>query len=103
MSALAIIVTEPDRIDAALRLAAAAAALSRPVAMLFDGSAVTSLRHGVAPELLTDAMALGVRVTACQTGLAAAGMQADALASGVDTGGMVGFLAEQAGAQVVLA
>jgi peroxiredoxin family protein len=48
-------------------------------------------------------MALGVRVTACQTGLAAAGMNADALASGIDTGGMVGFLAEQAGAQVVLA
>ncbi len=103
MSALAIIVTDPDRIDAALRLAAAAAALSRRVAMLFDGGAVTALRHGVAPDLLGDAMALGVRVTACQTGLAAAGMSADTLASGIDTGGMVGFLAEQAGAQVLMA
>lgn len=103
MSALAIIVTVPDRADAALRLAAAAAALARPVAMLFDGAAVACLRHGTAPALLGDAMALGVRVTACQTGLADAGLHAGQLASGVDTGGMVGFLAEHAGAQLVMA
>jgi intracellular sulfur oxidation DsrE/DsrF family protein len=103
VSALAIIVSDSARIDTALRLAAAAAALARPVAMLFDGAAVASLRHGTAPPLLADAMALGVRVTACQTGLADVGLHADQLAGGVDTGGMVGFLAAQSGAQLVLA
>ena len=97
---LAIIVGAPGpRAATALTLAAAAAALGRPVAMLFDGAGVAALAE---PGLAT-ALELGVRVIACQTGMAEAGISAAGLPHGVETGGMVGFLAQTGDAQLLLA
>lgn len=98
---LAIVVGDGTNPATALRLAAAAAALGRDVAMLFDGASVSAL---VAPDaLLATALDLGVRVVACQTGLADAGLTAADLPPGVVTGGMVGFVAAAADAQLLLA
>ncbi len=98
---LAIIVGEGAAPATALSLAAAAAALGRDVAMLFDGGSVAAL---VAPdERLTAALDLGVRIVACQSGLAACNLPAEALPAGIETGGMVGFLAQMADAQLLLA
>ncbi len=98
---LAIVVGEGANPATALRLAAAAAALGRDVAMLFDGASVRGL---VAPDaLLATALDLGVRVVACQTGLADAGLSAAALPPGVVTGGMVSFVAAAGDGQIVLA
>jgi len=52
---------------------------------------------------LTTALDLGVRVVACQSGLADAGLGATDLPAGVVTGGMVSFLAAAGDAQIVLA
>ncbi|QYE35066.1 DsrE family protein [Polymorphobacter sp. PAMC 29334] len=98
---LAIVVSEAGpRLATALTLAAAAAALGRDVSMLFDGASVAVL----APPgpLLGTALELGVRMTACQTGLADAGIDAARLPSGVATGGMIGFLAALGDAQLLL-
>lgn len=103
LTPLAIIITDHKRVTAALRLAAAAAALSRRVALLFDAAAVTALAHSTTPPLLAELIALGIPVTACQTGLADTGLHAGDLACGIQTGGMVGFLAENADAQIILA
>ncbi len=101
-NALAIIVSAAGpRLTTALTLAASAAALGRRVAILFDGSSVAALT--VADPLLGTAIDLGVAVTACQTGLADAGLTAGALPAGVVTGGMVGFLASVGDAQILLA
>ena len=102
MPALAIVVAEPGpRLVTALRVAAAAAALGRDVVLLFDGASVGAL---ASPDpLLATALDLGVRVVACQTGLADAGMTAAALPPGVTTGGMVSFLAQAGDAQLLLA
>ncbi len=101
MTPLAVIVSGRDRLAAALGVAAAAAALGRDVAMLFDGGSVTALFD--ADPALSIALDLGVRITACQTGLADAGLAASLLPDGVETGGMVGFLRTHADAQWLLA
>ncbi len=99
---LAIVVGEAGpRLATALTLAAAAAALGRDVTMLFDGASVTAL---VAPDAaLATALDLGVRVVACQSGLADAGIAAADLPPGVVTGGMVSFVAAAGDAQLLLA
>lgn len=71
--------------------------------MLFDGASVVALARTSPDPLLTAALGLGVRVTACQTGLAAAKLLPGDLIDGVDTGGMVGFLANAGDARIVLA
>lgn len=99
---LAIIVSEAGpRLATALLLAAAAAALGREVAMLFDGASITALL--TPDERLRSALDLGVRVVACQSGLADAGLSAADLPTGIVTGGMVSFLAAAGDAQIVLA
>lgn len=99
---LAIVVAEAGpRLDTALTLAAAAAALGREVTMLFDGASVAALVPPADP-LLAAALGLGVRVTACQTGCAAAGLALADLVDGVEPGGMVGFLAQAGAAQLLL-
>ena len=101
MTPLAIIVGETADPATALALAAAAAALGRDVAMLFDGASVAVL---TAPDArLAAALDLGVRVVACQSGLAALGLSAAILPAGVAAGGMVGFVAQAGAAQIVLA
>lgn len=99
---LAIVVAEAGpRLATALTLAAAAAALGREVTMLFDGASVAALVPPADP-LLAAAQELGVAVTACQTGLAAAGLALGDLVAGVEAGGMVGFLQRAGAAQLVL-
>lgn len=98
MTALAIVVAgaDPDRARTALTIAAAAAALGRDVAMLFDGASVATL-----PDLgepLATALGLGVRITACATGLADRGIVPP---DGLDSGGMVGFLSVNAAAHLL--
>ena len=102
LTALAIVVADAGpRLATALTLAASAAALGRTVAILFDGASVAAL---AAPDpLLAAALDLRVAVTACQTGLADAGLTAADLPRGVVTGGMVGFLAQVGDAQLLLA
>ena len=107
MTPLAIIVTEPAgaRLLGALTLAAAAAALGRDVAMLFDGGSVVALGPAAEPGIaaaLATARDLGVSITACQSGLAAAGLAATALPEGTVGGGMIGFLAAHVDAQLLL-
>ena len=102
MRGLAVVIgADGARLPTALTLIAAAAALGREVAVLFDGASVTAL---VAPDaLLAAALDLGVRIVACQSGLAEAGIAATSLPPGVVTGGMVSFLVEAGDAQIVLA
>lgn len=104
---LAIIVAEPAgaRLLTALTLAAAAAALGRNVAILFDGGSVVALGPAAEPGIaaaIATARDLGVAMTACQSGLAAAGLGADTLPEGAVAGGMISFLQAHADAQLLL-
>jgi predicted peroxiredoxin len=98
---------DPGRLHAALSVAAAWAALDRPARIFLQAEAVALLRASpgeeegrrreagmpALAELLEESLALGVSVTACQSGLALAGPSAEDLPAGVDTGGLVDFLA----------
>jgi predicted peroxiredoxin len=106
---LNIVVAGEDeaRLHAALSVAAAWAALDRPARIFLQSEAVALLRAppreaergrseaGIPTlaDLLEEAIALGASVTACQSGLALAGLSAADLPPGVDTGGLVDFLA----------
>jgi predicted peroxiredoxin len=98
---------DPGRLHAALSVAAAWAALDRRARIFLQAEAVALLRAptsekdrarseagipGLA-DLLEEAIALGASVTACQSGLALTGLAASDLPAGVDTGGLVDFLA----------
>lgn len=106
-----------DRLHAGLSLAAASAALGRSVAIYLHADAVRLLDPGLnwaedvrfaavgspaIAELLASAMELGVRITACQTGLALTGLPADALPEGVEPGGLVDFLGQARDAEIAL-
>jgi predicted peroxiredoxin len=119
MRGLTIIVagTDPARLRGALELAAAWAALDRPACIFLQAEAVELLR--TAPddgdkrrreaglpgiqELLEEGLALGVKAIACQSGLALAGLSAEDLPAGVETGGLVDLLSRRAEDQLVLA
>jgi len=93
MRGLTLIVTTADaeRWGAALTLAAASAALGARTRLYLHEGAVALL---AAPEpRLALAIESGAAVIACQTGLIDAGLSADALPDGVETGGMVALLA----------
>lgn len=117
---LAIIFSAADhaRLHAGLTLACSVAALDGAVALFFHGESVAALapgRHwqgdvplvaaGIPPivTLLASANDLGVAVMACQSGLHLCGLSAAALADGVETGGMIAFLAGAQNAEIVLA
>jgi predicted peroxiredoxin len=104
-----MIVTTADaeRFRGALVVAAAQAALGGAASIFLQLDAVALLRaaavaprdaaHGAAglPTLaaqLDDALGLGVVMTACQTGMALAGLSAGELPDGVGAGGPVAFL-----------
>jgi len=108
---LALVLPEAShaRLHTALTLACAAAALGRPVRLFFHGESVAALQPGrhwhgdeiygaaglpSVAELIENALGLGARVMACQTGLQLCGLSAGSLAEGVETGGMIAFLAD---------
>lgn len=112
---LSIVVAGTDavRLHAALSVASAWAALDRPARIFLQAEAAGLLagldsheggegQPGLR-ELLTESLALGVSVTACQTGLALCGLSAQQLPDGVETGGLVGFLAERGEDQLMIA
>lgn len=90
MRGLTIVVLTADvaRWDAALALSASHAALRAQTRLYLHDAAVRLIGSGSG---WPTALELGVRVIACQTGLAAAGM---ALPECVDAGGLVSLLAE---------
>lgn len=119
MQGLTIIVASADeeRFRSALEVAAANAALDRTTRLFLQGAAASLLRAAPAvPEdirdpagmpslaqLLEEALALGASVTVCQSGLALAGMRADQLPEGVETGGLVELLASGRTHQLLMA
>ena len=103
---LALIIAEAReaRIDAALSLACAAAAMGREVRLFFHGESVAAL---VSPSeriagLLDGARELGIPAMACQTGLDTAALAAADLPQGVETGGLIAFLAASGDAQLTV-
>lgn len=95
------------RLHGGLSVAVSAAALGRPVHIFFQGLAVRALvsdrpwpedsaarDKGVAAikELFAQAAELGIALTACESGLHLAGLTANALPPGIETGGLIGFL-----------
>ena len=106
-----------DRLHATLSLASAAAALGREVEIFLHAGAVAVLREGVRFDgdaalvaagvptiagLIETALALGVGITACQSGLALTGMDAGWLNPAIRAGGLVDFLGRNADAELVL-
>ena len=119
MQGLTIIVAGPDeeRFRSALEVAAANAALDRTTRVFLQGAAASLLRFSPAQveepqgtqgtpslaQLLEEALALGASVTVCQSGLALAGMRADQLPEGVETGGLVELLVSGRTHQLLMA
>ena len=116
---LALVIGSSDgpRLHAALSLAAAAAALGRPVALYFHGEAVAALAVDsrfvgderlaatgmpTVADLVDTVLALGVGITACQSGLALTGLEAKRLMAGVDAGGLVEFLGRHSDWELLL-
>ncbi len=111
MSIVRIIAASADgqRFYAALETAMASAALGRGARIFLQGEAVALLRRPVRyagddarkaagqPDLagmIEEADAMGVTVSACQTGMAMVGMTAKDIDERVKTIGLVSFLAE---------
>jgi predicted peroxiredoxin len=109
MRGLTIVVAEASgpRFRTTLTMAAAQAALGGRARLFLDGGAVALLRPPVADpaddlhtaagmpalaELLAEALAIGVEIIACQSGLALTGTDAATLEPRIGYGGMVGML-----------
>jgi predicted peroxiredoxin len=114
MPGLTVILASADaeRARAGLEVAAANAALGQPTHMFVQGVAARllgELDRAAAPGaptlgmLLEEAMALGVTVTVCQSGLALAGLRADCLPPGIETGGLIGLLSGAGESQLLMA
>lgn len=90
--AILVVTADRERWHAALAIAQANAALGRTTALYLHESAVAllSVQDGAA----ADAIAMGVRIIACQSGLAALGIGLDSLPFDIEAGGLVSFLAE---------
>jgi predicted peroxiredoxin len=109
---------EPSRFHAALSVAAASVAAGSPTRLYLHGDAVALLGSPlVAPEddryhaaglptlaqMLGEALGLGVRLICCQTGLALAGLGADAIDPQIEVGGLVGLFATLGDDRLVMA
>ena len=109
MRELRIIVATADaeRLRGALVVASAQAALGGAASIFLQLDAVSLLRPPIVASqdethraaglptlamLIEEAAALGVSLSACQTGLALSGLDAAELPSGVDVGGPIAFL-----------
>jgi|GEM_PF-3141358 intracellular sulfur oxidation DsrE/DsrF family protein len=104
MPGLLLIVTQAkgERFEAALELAAAAAALGRPVAVLLRGPAVLAVRRAGRVRAFDLLFELGARVSLCQTAMAAHGVTAADLPTGVAATGLVALLAGRADWQLAI-
>lgn len=89
---LLIATADPERFRMALTLASASAALGGRTRVYFHEAAVALI--GTSEPLIATAIETGATLIACQTGLAIAGMEAGDLPEGVETGGLVGLLAD---------
>ena len=89
---LLIATADPARLRAALTLASASAALGGRTRVYFHEEAVPLL--ATPDPLIATAIETGAALIACQTGLAAAGLSAEQLPEGVETGGLIGLLAD---------
>ena len=108
---------DAERFHAALSLAAANAALGKRSRLFLQGEAAALLRSGPAPldaarsangvptiaDLLAEAVALGVEVIACQSGLALAGLSAEELPDHVTTSGLVALLSTRDDDELMMA
>ncbi|PXA87278.1 peroxiredoxin [Nostoc sp. 3335mG] len=107
MRGLTVIVTRPEALRAGLELAAANAALGGRARLFAQGEAVATLAQPMysphdedyraaglptLAELFEEALALGVAIIACQSGLALMGVTADMLDARLAFGGPVGVL-----------
>ena len=92
---LLIATADPARLRVALTLASANAALGGRTRVYFHEEAVPLLATG--DPLIATAIETGATLIACQTGLAAAKLSADELPAGVETGGLIGLLADLGG------
>jgi predicted peroxiredoxin len=104
---LILAVPEPSRFHAALSVAAASAATGAATRLYLHGDAVALLASPVSQDdgryhaaglptlalMLGEALGLGVTLICCQTGLALAGLEADAIDPQIEVGGLVGLLA----------
>ncbi|MGJ8537270.1 MAG: DsrE family protein [Parasphingopyxis sp.] len=99
--------TDPERFYTALSVAAAHAATGAGTQIFLEGRAVALLaerspapgdgdRHAnglpTLAEIREEATHLGVRLIACQGGMALAGLAIDALGPDVEAGGLVGLM-----------
>jgi predicted peroxiredoxin len=117
---LAVIFAEANhaRLHGGLSLALAAAALGRPVRLFFQGEAVCALQVGrqwagdksyrsgglaTLADLLEQARGLGLPLMACESGLHLCGLSAPGLVDGIETGGMVAFLADARSDELLMA
>ena len=106
---LTIILTshDPERYYSALAIAAAHAATGESTQIFFEGCAVSVLaetspapgdanRHAnglpTLAEIRYESTHLGVRLIACQGGMALAGLKIDQLGPEVESGGLVGLM-----------
>ncbi len=107
MRGLTILVagSDPTRFHAALSLAAAQAALGARARLHLQGKAVALLRLPARDdptaaglpsliELRTEAVALGVELTACQSGLALADVGFADLPEGIQASGLIELLTD---------
>ncbi|MBV7257345.1 DsrE family protein [Pacificimonas sp. WHA3] len=109
--------TQP-RLHAALSLAVASAALGRAVAIFFQGSAVAALEAGrvwpadaahraagspTIADLFANAREMEIGIGACETGIHLANLSADRLIPGVETTGLIAFLAAHGDDEIVMA
>ena len=119
MRGLTLVLAEPSatRLRTALTMALAAQALGGRVRLFVDAEAVPvvagPLREGDVAfataglpstvQLLDEALVAGVRIVLCQTGLALAGLSAEALDPRFDYGGIVAMLADLGDDRLVVA
>lgn len=104
MPGLLLIVSEAEgeRFAAGVELAAASAAMDRPVAVLLRGPAVKALGRCHVAQAFDLLFELGADVSLCQTAMAAHGMTAADLPGGIEATGMVAFLAGRETWQLVV-
>lgn len=105
MPGLLLIVTQApgERFAAAVELAATAAALDRPVAVLLRGPAVKALGQQPVAKAFDLLFELGAEVSICQTAMDAHALTTADLPPGIEPLGMVAFLQGRADWQIVLA